>query len=422
MRASADPIQTLHEEPAEAEVVSHRLMLRAGLVRKLAGGVYSYLPMAIRSLRKIEAIIREEMNRAGGQEVLLPALQPSELWEKTGRWQAYGPELFRLSDRHERPFALGPTHEEVITDLVSQLVRSYRQLPFLPYQIQTKFRDERRPRFGILRGREFIMKDAYSFSASEDDARQIYVRMQETYARIFFRLGLEHRMVEADSGLIGGNLSHEFMVMADSGEDTVISCEKCFWASNIEKAPEARVCPNCGASVSSRTAIEVGHVFYLGHKYSAKMETTFLDASGNEIPFFMGCYGIGVSRIMAAAIEQSHDGQGIVWPVPIAPYRTSILPLGPGMAEKPEILDLLASIESLWPDEVYFDDREVRPGIKFQDADLRGFPFQVILGERHVEKGNGEIKIRRTGERVVAPLAEVPALLSRLAQAPLPEA
>ncbi|MCL4461231.1 MAG: proline--tRNA ligase [Nitrospirae bacterium] len=421
MKASLDPVQTLHEEPAEAEVVSHRLMLRAGLVRKLAGGVYSYLPMAVRALRKVEAIIRQEMEAAGAQEVLLPALQPSDLWEKTDRWKAYGPELFRVSDRHERSFALGPTHEEVITDLVSQIIRSYRQLPFLAYQIQTKFRDERRPRFGMLRGREFIMKDAYSFSASEADAHRIYARMQETYARIFRRLGLEHRMVEADSGLIGGNLSHEFMIMADSGEDTVISCEKCVWASNIEKAPDAEICPVCGSPVTSRTAIEVGHVFYLAHKYSAPMGANFLDAAGKEIPFFMGCYGIGVSRILAAAIEQSHDGQGIVWPVSIAPYRNAVLPLGPGMAERPEVLALLDSIESLWPGETYFDDREVRPGMKFQDADLRGFPFQVILGERHVEKGNGEVKIRRSGERIVLPLKDIPALLSARVQAILPE-
>ncbi|KGA94136.1 Prolyl-tRNA synthetase [Leptospirillum ferriphilum] len=421
MKASCDPVQTLHEEPAEAEVVSHRLMLRAGLVRKLAGGVYSYLPMAVRALRKVEAIIREEMNSAGGQEVLLPALQPSDLWEKTGRWQAYGPELFRLHDRHERAFALGPTHEEVITDLVSQVIRSYRQLPFIAYQIQTKFRDERRPRFGILRGREFIMKDAYSFSVSEENARQIYTRMQEAYGRIFLRLGLDHRMVEADSGLIGGNLSHEFMVMADSGEDTVVTCEKCSWASNIEKAPDARVCPVCGSVLESRTAIEVGHVFYLGHKYSTPMETTFLDSAGKEVPFFMGCYGIGVSRILAATIEQSHDDKGIIWPVAMAPYRTAVLPLGPGMSERREVLSLLESLESLWPGESYFDDREIRPGMKFQDADLRGFPFQVILGDRHVDKGDGEVKIRRTGERLVLPLKDIPALLSARVQGILSE-
>ncbi len=422
MRASLDPIQTLHEEPADAEVVSHRLMLRAGFVRKVAGGIYSYLPMAIRSLRKVERIVREEMDRAGALEVLLPALQPSDLWEKTGRWQEYGPELFRVSDRHERPFALGPTHEEVITDLISQTVRSYRQLPVLVYQIQTKFRDERRPRFGILRGREFIMKDAYSFSASEEDARRIYAVMQETYARIFTRMGLDCRMVEADSGLIGGNHSHEFMVLAQSGEDTVLLCEKCSWASNVEKAPEARLCPACGEPVVSRTAIEVGHVFYLGHKYSSRMEATFLDAAGKEVPFFMGCYGIGVSRLLAAAIEQSHDEQGMIWPMSIAPFRATVLPLGPGMMERAETGQVVSALEEIWPGEIYVDDREIRPGMKFQDADLRGFPYQVILGERNVEKGCGEVKIRRTGERIVASLPEIPALLHRRAATESPEA
>lgn len=413
MRATLDPIQTLHEEPAEAEVVSHRLMLRAGFVRKLAGGIYSYLPMAIRSLRKIERIIREEMESEGGLEVLLPALQPADLWEKTGRWVEYGPELFRVSDRHDRSFALGPTHEEVITDLISQTVRSYRQLPVLAYQIQTKFRDERRPRFGILRGREFIMKDAYSFSASEEDARRIYGVMQGAYARIFARIGLESRMVEADSGLIGGNHSHEFMVLAQSGEDTVLLCEKCSWASNVEKVPEAGLCPDCGEKVLSRTAIEVGHVFYLGHKYSARMNATFLDASGKEIPFFMGCYGIGVSRLLAATLEQSHDEHGMIWPVSIAPYRTTVLPLGPGMMQRPETGSVVSAIEEMWPGEVYVDDREIRPGMKFQDADLRGFPFQVILGERNVDKGCAELKVRRTGERLVVALSEIPDLLRR---------
>ncbi len=422
MKASLDPIQTLHEEPADAEVVSHRLMLRAGFVRKLAGGVYSYLPLAIRSLRKVERIIREEMERAGGLEVLLPALQPSDLWEKTGRWQEYGPELFRLEDRHGRPFALGPTHEEVITDLISQTVRSYRQLPVLAYQIQTKFRDERRPRFGILRGREFIMKDAYSFSASEEDARRIYGIMQEAYARIFNRMGLDSRMVEADSGLIGGNHSHEFMVLAQSGEDNVLLCEKCTWASNVEKAPDAKACPLCGEAITVRTAIEVGHVFYLGHKYSARMEATFLDADGKEIPFFMGCYGIGVSRILAATIEQSHDEQGMIWPMAIAPYRVTVLPLGPGMADRPETSGIVSALEGIWPGEVYLDDREIRPGIKFQDADLRGFPFQVILGERNVAKGCGEIKFRRSGERIVAALSEIPGILGRRAINETPEA
>lgn len=404
MRARQDPVLTLHEEPAEAEVVSHRLMLRAGFIKKLAGGVYSFLPMGVRVLRKIERIVREEMSRAGALEVLLPALQPSDLWERTGRWDKYGKELFRLSDRHDRSFALGPTHEEVVTDLISQTVHSYRQLPILVYQIQTKFRDEIRPRFGLLRGREFVMKDAYSFSADEDDARRIYGIMQETYARIFRRMGLDSRMVEADSGLIGGSLSHEFMILAASGEDTVLICEKCSWAANVEKEPDARACPKCGGPVSSKTAIEVGHVFYLGHKYSVPMEAAFLDKEGKEIPFYMGCYGIGVSRLLAAALEQSHDEQGMVWPAAIAPFRVSVLTLGPGMADRPEVQEAIRTLEDLWGEDVYIDDRDLRPGIKFQDADLRGFPYQVILGERNVAQGQAEIKIRHSGERLLVTL------------------
>ncbi len=414
MRARQDPVLTLHEEPAEAEVVSHRLMLRAGFIKKLAGGVYSFLPMGVRALRKIEGIVREEMSRAGALEVLLPALQPSDLWERTGRWDKYGKELFRLSDRHDRPFALGPTHEEVVTDLISQTVHSYRQLPVLIYQIQTKFRDEIRPRFGLLRGREFVMKDAYSFSADEDDARRIYGIMQESYARIFRRIGLDSRMVEADSGLIGGNLSHEFMILAASGEDTVLICEKCSWAANVEKEPDALACPKCGGPVSSKTAIEVGHVFYLGHKYSVPMEAAFLDKEGKEIPFYMGCYGIGVSRLLAAALEQSHDEQGMVWPPAIAPFRVSVLTLGPGMADRPEVQEAIRTLEDLWGEDVYIDDRDLRPGIKFQDADLRGFPYQVILGERNVAQGQAEIKIRRSGERLIVTLDSLAIALSDL--------
>jgi prolyl-tRNA synthetase len=414
VRARQDPVLTLHEEPAEAEVVSHRLMLRAGFIKKVAGGVYSFLPMGVRVLRNVERIVREEMIRAGAQEILLPALQPSDLWERSGRWDKYGKELFRLSDRHDRAFALGPTHEEVVTDLLSQTVQSYRQLPVLMYQIQTKFRDEIRPRFGLLRGREFVMKDAYSFSSDEEDARRIYEVMQDTYSRIFRRMGLESRMVEADSGLIGGSLSHEFMILAASGEDTVLMCEKCSWAANVEKVPDARTCPQCGGPVSAKTAIEVGHVFYLGHKYSIPMEAKFLDREGKEVPFYMGCYGIGISRLMAAALEQSHDELGMVWPAALAPFRVSILTLGPGMGDRPEVTKAIRDVEALWGDDVYVDDRDVRPGIKFQDADLRGFPYQVILGDRNVAQGQAEIKIRRSGERRIVALDDLATVLGDL--------
>ncbi|BAM07619.1 proline--tRNA ligase [Leptospirillum ferrooxidans] len=414
MRSLSDPFLTLHEDPSDAEVASHKLMLRAGFIHKLAGGIYTYLPSAVRVLRKIESIVRKEMNRAGGLEILMPSLQPADLWESTGRWEKYGKELFRLSDRHERSFALGPTHEEVVTSLIGGLVGSYRQLPVLVYQIQTKFRDEIRPRFGLLRGREFIMKDAYSFSTSEEDAKAIYQKMQEAYKEIFRKLGLRARMVEADSGLIGGNLSHEFMIMAPSGEDTVISCSSCDWAANIEKAEGITTCPVCQADVSRVTAIEVGHVFYLGHKYSLPMNGLFSDQDGQEKPFVMGCYGIGMSRLLACAIEQSHDEKGIIWPVSMAPFQISVLPLGPVASENPSVISMIEDLESRFPDEVYIDDRDLRAGVKFGDADLKGFPVQVICGEKNLAAGKVEIKVRKTGEREILGFADVPTRISEI--------
>lgn len=389
-------------------------MLRAGFIHKIAGGIYTYLPSAVRVLKKIESIVRREMNRAGGFEILMPSLQPADLWESTGRWEKYGKELFRLSDRHERDFALGPTHEEVVTSLIAAQVGSYRQLPVLVYQIQTKFRDEIRPRFGLLRGREFIMKDAYSFSASEEDAKAIYEKMQEAYKDIFRKLGLRARMVDADSGLIGGNLSHEFMIMAPSGEDTVVSCSNCEWAANIEKAEGVTACPVCQGAVSRETAIEVGHVFYLGHKYSLPMNGLFSDQDGQEKPFVMGCYGIGVSRLLACAIEQSHDEKGMIWPVSMAPFQISVLPLGPVASENPSVLSLIQELEGRFPDEVYIDDRDLRAGVKFGDADLKGFPVQVICGEKNLSAGNVEIKVRKTGEREILAFSAVSGRISEI--------
>jgi prolyl-tRNA synthetase len=389
-------------------------MLRAGFIHKLAGGIYTYLPSAVRVLRKIESVVRKEMNRAGGLEILMPSLQPADLWESTGRWEKYGKELFRLSDRHERSFALGPTHEEVVTSLMANLLGSYRQLPVLVYQIQTKYRDEIRPRFGLLRGREFIMKDAYSFSTSEEDAKAIYHKMQGAYRDIFRSLGLHARMVDADSGLIGGNLSHEFMIMAPSGEDTVVSCSSCEWAANLEKAEGLTSCPVCRMGVSRETAIEVGHVFYLGEKYSLPMKGLFLDQDGQEKPFVMGCYGIGVSRLMACAIEQSHDEKGIIWPVAMAPFLISVLPLGPKVSENPSLLALIKELMCRFPEEIYVDDRDLRPGVKFGDADLKGFPVQVICGEKNLASGNAEIKVRKTGEREVLPILAVPDRISEI--------
>jgi len=545
MRTSQTLIPTLREDPGEAETVSHRLMLRAGMIRKVAAGIYTYLPLGLRVLRKIEAIVREEMNRAGAQEVLMPIASPAELWKETGRWDFYGKELFRFKDRHERDFCLGPTHEEVITDLIRREVRSYRQLPLNCYQIQTKFRDEIRPRFGLMRGREFIMKDAYSFDRDEAGARTSYQKMYDAYSRIFTRCGLTFRAVEADTGLIGGTSSHEFMVLADTGEETIVYAEGGTYAANVERAevappaaassatplplrkvqtPGARSVEEVTAFLKVRPAqlvktllyqtpgdlvavlvrgdhevnevkvkkllgvtaleladpakaaavtgapvgfagpiglklriladqavkalrnvvvganeanahymdanwerdftveqfadlrnaqagdpspkgdgtlriargIEVGHVFMLGTKYSQAMGAMFLDPEGKECQAVMGCYGIGVSRVAAAAIEQHHDAKGIHWPAPIAPFHVHLLPLSQSAAVSATVQTLYerlsqAGIEVLW------DDRDERAGVKFNDADLIGAPYQLVIGEKGLAQGTIELKERKTG-------------------------
>ncbi len=547
MRQSQLLIPTLREDPGEAEIVSHRLMLRAGLIRKVAAGIYTYLPVGLRVIRKVERIIREELNRAGAQEVLMPIASPAELWQETGRWDFYGKELFRLKDRHERDFCLGPTHEEVITDLVRREVRSYRQLPANFYQIQTKFRDEIRPRFGLMRGREFIMKDAYSFDADEAGAKESYRKMYEAYKAIFTRCGLTFRPVEADTGLIGGTSSHEFMVLADTGEEGIAVCDACDYAANIERAElqehahkpppetlrekrrvptpgkktveevtaflkvpatqlvktllyradgktvavlirgdhevnEVKVrkalgatdlvmadaatvekltgapvgfagplglsgitmladlavkpltnvvvggnaadthwvdvtpgrdfapdryadirnamagdaCPRCAKPLRIVRGIEVGHVFMLGTKYSEKMKATYLDKQGQDRLIVMGCYGIGVGRTAAAAIEQNHDAKGVIWPAPIAPFHVHVLPL----ADKGKVLEAAIALETELEKagvEVLVDDRDERPGVKFNDADLIGCPYQVVIGEKNLSQGLMELKERRPG-------------------------
>ncbi len=540
-------IPTLKENPAEAEAVSHRLLLRAGMIRKLASGIYNYLPLGLRVLRKVEAIVREEMNRAGALEVLLPAVQPAELWLESGRWQVYGKELLRFKDRHQRDCCFGPTHEEVITDLVRREVHSYRQLPLNLYQIQVKFRDEIRPRFGLIRGREFIMKDGYSFDVDEAQAEVTYQAMYEAYSRIFRRCGLDFKVVEADTGPIGGSFSHEFMVLADTGEDTLASCTACDYAANLEKAEAvapnprpapaaggepyqevatpgvrtveevaaffraapaeivktliyeteqgpvavllrgdhevnevkvknllgvtdlylagpARVeeltgaevgfsgpvglrlplyadqavmslaacitganrsgchlagvvpgrdfqpfrvadlrqvtendpCPRCGGRLTLLKGIEVGHIFKLGTKYSQALKATFLDANGEERFFFMGCYGIGVSRIVAAAIEQGHDADGIIWPMALAPFQVMLIPIS--LEEEATRGAAFRVYEELAAAgvEVLLDDRDERPGVKFKDCDLLGIPLRVVLGPKTLAQGRAEIRHRRT--------------------------
>ncbi|WP_456434500.1 proline--tRNA ligase [Thermosulfuriphilus sp.] len=553
MRLSGYFLPTLREDPAEAEVVSHRLMLRAGMIRKLASGIYSYLPYGLAALRNVETIIREEMNRAGAQEVLLPMVQPAELWQETGRWEKYGRELLRFKDRKEHDFCLAPTAEEVITDLVRREVRSYRQLPLTLYQIQTKFRDEIRPRFGLMRGREFIMKDAYSFDADEAGAEASYEAMYEAYQRIFKRCGLKFRAVAADTGAIGGHASHEFMVLADTGEDLIAVCSRCDYAANIElaeaiatphapkgkKAPLEKVhtpgahraeevaeflgktpqeivktliyladgrpvavlirgdhelnevklkkalkaevlemapvevvekvtkapvgfagpvgleiemiadkaiaglknfvtganeadfhylnvnlgrdfptptfadlrnvvpgdpCPQCGEGLEIIRGIEVGHIFKLGTQYSQAMGATFLDAQGRQRPLIMGCYGIGVGRTVAAAIEQNHDENGIIFPVPIAPFKVIVVPVNIKDDQISKTAqNLYQELQNSVP--TLLDDRDERPGVKFKDADLIGVPLRVTIGKK-LKEGLVEIKKRATGETQLVSVSE----------------
>lgn len=567
MRYSQLLIPTLREAPNDAEVVSHRLMLRAGLVRQVASGIYNWLPLGLKALRKVEAIVREEMDRAGAQEVLMPGVQPAELWQESGRWDQYGPELLRIHDRHDRAFCLGPTHEEVITDMVRREISSYRQLPANFYQIQTKFRDEVRPRFGIMRGREFLMKDAYSFHLDADSLEQTYWQMHATYCRIFDRIGLAYRPVAADSGNIGGAVSHEFHVLADAGEDSIAFSSGGDWAANVELAkalppagdrpspasdltrvatPQVKtisevcdalgVAPSqtvktlivegdteaghpplvallvrgdhelnaikaeklaavraplrmadpaliantlgcetgslgpvglgipvladhalsvlsdfvCGAGeagfhltgvnfgrdlpepefadlrnvvagdpspdddgqIEIRRGIEVGHIFQLGTKYSEALKATCLDEGGRAVTLLMGCYGIGVSRIVAAAIEQNHDDAGIIWPDAIAPFPVAIAPINMHKSER-----VRAAAERLYTElreagfEVLFYDRKERPGVMFADLELIGIPHRVVIADRGIDAGEFEYKHRRAAESETVPHNEVVAFL-----------
>ncbi len=397
MRASRFPLFTSKDTPADAEIISHQLMLRAGLIEKIGAGLYTWQALGLRALRRVEQVVRQEMDAIGGVEVLMPAVQPAELWQESGRWSFYGPELLRIKDRHERDFCIGPTHEEVITDYVRRELRSYRQLPLTFYQIQTKFRDEIRPRFGIMRAREFVMKDAYSFHLDSDSLEATYQAMRTAYSRIFERLGLRFRAVGADSGAIGGSVSEEFMVLAESGEDEILSCTHCQYAANTEVGDgrsAGDACPQCDQGVIEiHRGIEVGHIFQLGTKYSEAMEATVLNENGDQVPLIMGCYGIGVSRVVAAAIEQNHDERGIVWPAPLAPFDVALVTIGadrsPAVNQAAEALYQQlrdAGIDVLW------DDRDARPGVKFADMELIGIPHRLVIGDRGL--GNGTIEYR----------------------------
>lgn len=406
MRTTQLLMPTLREVPSDAEVVSHKLMLKGGFIRKVSAGIYNYLPLGLKVIRNIEKIIRDEMNKAGAQELLMPMVTPAELWQESGRWPVYGKELLRFKDRHDRDFCLGPTHEEVITDIARNEIRSYRQLPKSLYQIQTKFRDEIRPRFGLMRGREFLMKDCYSFDLNAEAAIKSYWVYYEAYKNIFTRCGLKYRAVEAGTGAIGGTLSHEFQVLAESGEDSIVSCSSCDYAANIEKAEakEGEECPRCkSGKMEPHRGIEVGQVFYLGDKYSKALHAIYLDDKGKEQVIEMGCYGIGVGRTAAASIEQNHDDKGIIWPKALSPFQVAVISLSVDskvVTQAGIFYDALKekNVETLW------DDRDDRAGVKFNDMELIGIPVSIIVGSKGLEKNEAEIKIRSTGEKLVVPL------------------
>ncbi len=393
-------IPTLKEAPQEAESLSHQLMLRAGLVRMLMAGVYSYLPLGWRALGNIQKIIRQEMDGLGASELLLPALQPLDLWLKSGRDKDMGEVMIKFVDRRGRKICLGPTHEEVITELVRAHIFSYKQMPLVLYQIQTKFRDEIRPRFGVVRACEFIMKDAYSFDKDQQGLENNYRAMHNAYNRIFARCGLNILTTEADPGVMGGKVSHEFMAPAQSGEDLVLVCPKCKFALASQE-DKAGACPKCNAGLDKINTIELGHIFQLGTKYSAALDANFLDARGKLNPIIMGCYGIGVSRLMAAIIEQNHDDAGIIWPKEISPYQAIVLPLE---VSQPKIMeraqDIYAKLKELGV-ETLLDDRDEHPGVKFKDADLLGITLQIIIGKETRDNNKTELKLRRNNQKFI---------------------
>jgi len=404
MLASKFYISTLKEAPAEAELISHQLMIRAGLIRRLGSGLYSWMPMGLRVLKKIESIIRLKMNEADGIELLMPAVQPAELWEETDRWDIFGPQMLKIKDRHDRLFCFGPTHEEVITDIVRKEINSYKQLPINFYQIQTKFRDEIRPRFGVMRAREFLMKDSYSFHSDTDCLKKTYDKMYKTYTEIFEAIGLRFRAVQADNGAIGGDGSHEFHVLADSGEDELVYSEETDFAANSEVAKDH---PDRDKLKTCR-GIEVGHIFQLGTKYSEAMKAEFIDELGKSKPLLMGCYGIGVSRIVAAAIEQGHDEKGIIFPSSIAPFEVILTPIGYDKSQ--EVKEATNSLYQRLLDlgfDVILDDRGLRPGVMFSEAELLGIPHRITISDKTIAEKKFEYKKRDSEESELADLTSL---------------
>ena len=413
-------LPTLKDAPQEAEVISHKLMLRAGMVRKVASGIYTWLPLGLKVLRKIENIVREEMDTSGAQEVLMPMVQPKELWDETNRWEKMGPELLRIQDRHDRDFCLGPTHEEVITDLIRNNVKSYKELPLNIYQIQTKFRDEVRPRYGVMRGREFLMKDSYSFNIDEACLEETYLTMRNTYKKVLERMGLEYKIVSADSGAIGGDASEEFHVLAETGEDTIAVSDSSEYAINTElllkegediESLEGKPSPDGKGTIEIKKGIEVGHIFQLGKVYAEDMKANVLNNEGKASTLYMGCYGIGVSRLVAAAIEQNNDNKGIIWPHSIAPFDINIIAIGYEKDEK-----IAEASNNLYKEltemgyDVLLDNRKDGYGTKIKDSELIGVPLNIIIGKQFLE--SEEIEFRtRSGDTSLSKISDSKTIL-----------
>ena len=408
MKQSLLFVPTLKDAPKDAEVRSHKLMSRAGLIKQVAAGIYSYLPLGYKVIKKIENIIREELDNIGASELLLPALQPRDLWEQSGRWDKYGPELMRLKDRKDRDFCLGPTHEEIITQVVRDYLNSYKKLPLALYQIQTKFRDEMRPRFGLMRGREFIMKDAYTFTETDEQLDAWYKEFTKAYTRIFERCGLETRIVSSDVGQIGGDEADEFMVMSEVGEDTITYCTECAYSANQEfsNLNEGDSCPDCGGTIAVAKGIEVGNIFKLGTKYSESMNAKIINKEGKQVPVIMGCYGIGISRTLMASVEQNSTDNGIVWPNEIAPFKVHLIPVN--MKDELQVKvanDIYSDLKSKGI-EVLIDDRAERAGVKFKDSDLIGIPKRIVVGKDAVN-GMVEFSDRLKDTKVLIKTVEI---------------
>ena len=413
-------LPTLKDAPQEAEVISHKLMLRAGMVRKVASGIYTWLPMGLKVLRKIENIVREEMDASGAQEVLMPMVQPKELWDETNRWEKMGPELLRIQDRHKRDFCLGPTHEEVITDLIRNNVKSYKELPLNIYQIQTKFRDEVRPRYGVMRGREFLMKDSYSFNIDEACLEETYLTMRNTYKKVLERMNLDYKIVSADSGAIGGDASEEFHVLAETGEDTIAVSDSSEYAINTElllkdgediSSLEGKPSPDGKGTIEIKKGIEVGHIFQLGKVYAEDMKANVLNNEGKASTLYMGCYGIGVSRLVAAAIEQNNDDKGIIWPHSIAPFDINIIAIGFEKDQKitEASYNLYKELIEMGYD-VLLDDRKDGFGTKIKDSELIGIPMNIIIGKQFLE--TEEIEFRtRSGDTSLSKISDSQTIL-----------